>query len=221
MIKAVLFDLDGTLVNSLRDLATSSNYALSCFGYPVHPEESYKIFVGDGMIKLMERILPTDNRDGETVQKLFECFWKHYGEHYTDFTVPYDGINELISSLKETGLKTAVISNKAEKMAVAVVDKLFGDTFDLVYGKRDGFPTKPNPALTLKLIDELGFKPCECVLIGDSGMDVATAVNVGCKGVGVLWGFRNREELLANGASYIAEKPQDIIGILKEIENEI
>ncbi len=221
MIKAVLFDLDGTLVNSLRDLAGSSNYALSCFGYPVHPEESYKIFVGDGMIKLMERILPTENRDGETVQKLFESFWAHYSKHYTDFTTPYDGIIELVSELKKMGLKVAVISNKAEKMAVAVVDKIFGNTFDLIYGKCDGFPTKPDPTLTLKLIDELGVKPQECLLVGDSGMDVATAVNVGCKGIGVLWGFRSREELLANGASYIAEKPQDIIRILKEIDNEI
>ncbi len=218
MIKAVLFDLDGTLVNSLSDLAASSNYALSQFGYPIHTEESYKYFVGDGMLKLIERILPPENRDSKTIQEVFKRFWSHYSEHYTDCTVPYNGIIPLISELKSRGLKIAVISNKAEEMAIAVVDKLFGKVFDAVYGKRDGYPAKPDPALTLELIKELGVAPEECLLVGDSGMDAATAVNVGCTGVGVLWGFRTREELSLNGATYIVGNPNDIIGLLKENE---
>jgi len=218
MIKAVLFDLDGTLVNSIEDLATSSNYALSRFGFPTHETECYKLFVGNGMQNLVERILPEDKRDDETKAMVFDVFYEHYSHHFADKTKAYNGIPELLKALKGMGLKLAVVSNKAQEMAFEVVDKILGaDSFNIVCGKQEGYAPKPDPKLMLKVIKELGVAPQECVLIGDSGMDAAAAVNAGCTGIGVLWGFRSKEELLENGAHYIAENEEDIIEILKEI----
>lgn len=220
MIKAVLFDLDGTLVNSLEDLANSTNYALSKYGFPTHETEKYKYFVGDGMQKLIERVLPESERDNDTKQKVFDCFFAYYREHYCDKTTVYSGILRLIDELKSNGIKMSVVSNKAEEMAVTVVKKLFVNTFDIVCGKREGYPAKPDARLTLKVINDLKVAPSECLFIGDSGMDMAAAVNANCKGVGVLWGFRTKEELLSNGADYIIENPLQIVEIIKELNDE-
>ncbi len=219
MIKAVLFDLDGTLVNSLADLGDSTNYALSKFGFPVHEIEKYKYFVGDGMQKLIERVLPEDSRDEETKAKVFECFWNRYAEHYLDKTVAYDGIDNVIEALKQMGLKIAVVSNKADEMAKIVTEKIFGNVFDSVTGKREGYPTKPNPKLTLEIIGELGVEPQECVFVGDSGMDMATAKNSGCVALGVLWGFRKSDELLQNGADYLVSETYGIAETVRDINN--
>ena len=218
MIKAVLFDLDGTLVNSLSDLAASTNFALTKFGFSTHETEKYKYFVGDGMAKLIERALPEDKRDMETINTTLDIFMEHYRAHYVDKTDPYDGISELLDKL--TGVKKAVISNKAEEMATVVTKKLLGERFDIVCGKREGYPTKPDPTLTLEIIEKLGVAPNECIFVGDSGMDMAVAKNSGCVALGVLWGFRSEEELLLNGADYIAKKPAEILEIIKEINNE-
>ena len=218
MIKAVLFDLDGTLVNSLSDLAASTNFALTKFGFPTHETENFKIFVGDGMAKLIERALPEDKRDMETINTTLDIFMEHYRAHYVDETVPYDGILELLDKL--TGVKKAVISNKADEMAIHLTRKLLGERFDIVCGKREGYPTKPDPTLTLEIIGELGVEPKECIFVGDSGMDMAVAKNSGCIALGVIWGFRSEEELLLNGADYIAKKPAEILQIIKEINNE-
>lgn len=219
MIKAVLFDLDGTLANSLSDLADSTNYALSEMGFPTHEREEYKYLVGDGIPKLIERALPVGEKTEENKKKCFDIFMERYKEHYHDKTVAYDGIPDMLSELKEGGLKIAVISNKAEEMAVKVVEKLFGGMFDVVAGKREGFPTKPDPALTLEVIRELGAKPQECVLVGDSGMDMAASVNAGATGIGVLWGFRLEDELLKNGARYIVKSPAEIPEIIRRLNN--
>ena len=218
MIKAVLFDLDGTLVNSLSDLAASTNFALTKFGFPTHETEKYKYFVGDGMAKLIERALPEDKRDMETINTTLDIFMEHYRAHYVDETVPYDGILELLDKL--TGVKKAVISNKADEMVIPLTKKLLGDRFDIVCGKREGYPTKPDPTLTLEIFEKLGVAPNECIFVGDSGMDMAVAKNSGCVALGVLWGFRSEEELLLNGADYIAKKPAEILEIIKEINNE-
>ena len=216
MIKAVLFDLDGTLVNSLCDLANSTNYALNQFGYPPHETEKYKYFVGDGMPKLIERVLPDNKRDDKTQKEVLELFLSHYAKHFVDETVVYDGIEALLEGISKSGIKTAVISNKAQFMAEAVVDKLFGQRFNIVCGKQAGFPAKPDPTLTLKVIEELKIKPNECLFVGDSGMDMAVAVNADCIGVGVLWGFRTKEELEQNGAKYIVSNPSEILDIIGE-----
>ena len=220
MIKAVLFDLDGTLVNSLSDLADSTNFALRQLGFPPHETEKYKYLVGDGIPKLIERALPEGEKTEENKSRCLELFMARYREHYFDKTDAYDGIKDLLFELKNQGLKIAVISNKAQEMAQKVVEKVFGDIFDSVAGKREGYKTKPDPALTLAIIKELGVTPEACVLIGDSGMDMAAAVNAQVTGIGVTWGFRTETELRQNGADYIADTPAQILNIIKEIQND-
>lgn len=220
MIKAVLFDLDGTLADSLADLADSTDYALSVLGFSPHNLNEYKYFVGDGIPKLIERALPSDKKSPEIQKKCLDIFMERYREHYHDKTRAYDGITELLSSLKKAGLKTAVISNKAQEMAEKVVTKLFGNSFDAVAGKREGFPAKPDPSLTLEVVKEIGLTPDLCALVGDSGMDMAAAVNGGLLPIGVLWGFRTKEELLKNGAQYTVSEPNQIIDIITELNHE-
>lgn len=220
MIKAVLFDLDGTLVNSLADLADSTNFALKGLGFPTHETEEYKYLVGDGIPKLIERALPKGEKTEENINKCLSLFMARYREHYFDKTDAYGGIKDLLCSLRAEGVKIAVISNKAQEMAQKVVDKVFGDIFDAVAGKREGYKTKPDPALTLEVIKELGVTPRSSVLVGDSGMDMAAAVNAKITGIGVLWGFRTETELRQNGADYIADTPAQILNIIKEIQND-
>lgn len=220
MIKAVLFDLDGTLANSLEDLASSVNYALCELGFPTRKTEEFKNLVGDGIPKLIERALPDGKKTPDKKQKCLEIFMPHYREHYFDKTRAYDGITALLKSLKAEDFKIAVISNKAQEMAEKVVQKLFGDIFDIVAGEREGYKTKPDPALTLKITEKLGVKPESCILVGDSGMDMLAAMNAGAVGIGVLWGFREKDELQKNGARYIVRKPHEIYDIIEEINNE-
>ncbi len=215
MIKAVIFDLDGTLVNSLYDLAASTNFALTKMGFATHETEKFKYFVGDGMQRLIERALPENKRDKATVKITLDIFMGHYREHYVDKTVPYKGILSLLEGLAD--YKMAVVSNKIEEMAVTVTNKLLGDEFQIVCGKQENFPAKPDPTLTLKVISDLGVKPCECLFVGDSGMDMLVAKNAGCVAVGVLWGFRAEDELVKNGADYIINNPKEIFRV---IENE-
>lgn len=214
MIKAVLFDLDGTLANSLQDLADAVNYALKIYNYPTHETEAFKMFVGDGIPKMIERALPKSERNAETIEKLRQHFVEFYSVHYADNTASYEGIPELLENLIERNLIIAVVTNKAQDMADIVVQKLYGNTFKKVFGKREGYPAKPDPTLTLVAMKELGVTPEECVFLGDSGMDVLTAVNSGALPVGELWGFRGRDELLANGAKYIINHPLDLLEII-------
>ncbi len=218
MIKAVIFDLDGTLVNSLNDLAISTNYALTQHGFKPHPVDAYKYFVGDGMVKLIERTIPSDSLNEETFKSVFECFMAYYRENFLQNTVAYEGINDLLTVLLDMKLKLAVVSNKADSMTKRVVSEIFGDDiFSIVIGKCDGYPTKPNPTSTLEVMAKMGLKPQECVFVGDSGMDMLTAVNAGCYPLGVLWGFRTADELIKNGAKALAKTPSEIISIIKEI----
>ena len=217
MIKAVLFDLDGTLADSLIDLADGVNRAIASKGFPTHEVEAFKYFVGDGIPKMIERALPEENRDAETVNEIKNIFLPYYAIHYADNTYAYEGMPELVNNLKSQGFIVAVVTNKEQNMANEVVTSLYGDVFDLIFGKRDGIPAKPDPTAALMAMEELGVKPEECVFIGDSGMDVATAVNSGAVPVGELWGFRKKDELLANGAKYIIKKPQELLDIIKEL----
>ena len=220
MIKAVIFDLDGTLVNSLNDLAVSTNYSLKQHGFDTYPVEDYKYLIGDGMVKLIERAIPKDSLNDETFKSVFDCFMNYYREHYLVHTNVYEGIIEAINELYNMGLKLAVVSNKADNMTNIIVKEFFGDIFTIVTGKREGYPTKPDPTLTLKIIEEMGVIPEECIFVGDSGMDCANAVNSGCYPLGVLWGFRKREELLENGAKAIINTPDEIVPFVKEIIND-
>lgn len=219
MIKAVIFDLDGTLVNSLEDLADASNHALATFGFPTHETEKYKYFVGNGMSNLIYRILPEESREKDTHEMVLAEFLKYYKLHSNDKTYVYDGIKELIAELKNKNLKVAVVTNKAHGPANEVINATLPDTFNLVFGQRPEIPTKPDPTLTLMAMQELGVMPKECVFVGDSGMDVKTGVNSGALPVGVLWGFRTADELLQNGAKHLINEPLELIKIIEEYPN--
>lgn len=217
MIKAVLFDLDGTIANSIKDLANATNIALMKYGFPTRRTEEFRYFVGDGIPKMLERALPEGEATEEAVEKLLAVFKPFYAVHYADNTLPYEGVTELISSLKADGFKIAVVTNKAQDMADIVVNKLYGNVFDMVFGKREGIPAKPDPTAALMTMESLGVTPQECVFIGDSGVDIAAAVNSSAFPVGVLWGFRDREELIQNGARYIIEKPVELLELIREL----
>ncbi len=217
MIKAVLFDLDGTLVNSLDDLATSANSALETKGYPTHETEKYKYFVGHGMKNLMERVLPENHRSEAEILELLGIFLAHYSEHFADKTRPYDGIIPLLGALRQKNIKLGVVTNKADHMAQIIIKSLLGGYFDYILGKRDEFPAKPDPAATLYAMKQLDVLPNECIFIGDSGMDAKNGVNCGAVPVGALWGFREKAELLENGAQYTVNAPLELLDIIEDL----
>ena len=214
--EAVFFDLDGTLANSLNDLAIGVNYVLEQKGYPTHPVEAFKIFAGDGILKMVERATPAEYRSSENVLELKNAFMDYYSVHYADNTVAYDGLVELVSALKAKGMKLAVVTNKAQDMAEKLVNKLYGDSFDYILGLREGIPAKPDPTGIFMAMDELGVKPEKCAFVGDTGMDVAGGVNAGAYPIGVLWGFREKDELLKFGAKDFAVNAEELNAILMD-----
>ena len=211
MTKLLIFDLDGTLLNSLQDLAASTNYALRQHGYPTHELPAFRYFVGNGINKLLERALPEKERTHENMLKIREDFMAYYAVHKADFTTPYDGIYDLLKALKRHHLLLAVASNKYHEATRELIPEYFGEgLFDFVYGQREGIPVKPNPTIVFDIMKEAGVTKEEVLYVGDSGVDMQTAVNSGVTSVGVTWGFRDRKELLANGAQYIADEPCEI-----------
>lgn len=211
--KAVLFDLDGTLVNSLLDLADSVNHVLALNGFSIHPVESYKYFVGDGIPTMIRRAMP-ENEGEETHKKLIAEFLEYYAVHSLDKTAPYEGILALVEDLKKSGVKVAVVTNKAQEAANVVVTKLFGNLFDSIMGLRPDIPAKPDPTAALMVMEELGVKPFESAFVGDTSMDIAVGVNSGAYPVGVLYGFREKDELEAAGAKEFANNAQELRKIL-------
>ncbi len=215
MYRCVIFDLDGTLLNTLDDLANACNYALSEQRLPLHETEKFRYFVGNGIPKLIERILPEERRE-ELYEKTHRLFCDYYDLHKKDFTRPYDGITELLSRLKENGIKTAVVTNKGHSFAEELIKDIFGDRIDKVYGSVEGLPRKPDPYFVNKAVDFFGSKPSEVLYVGDSGVDMLTGKNAGLTSCGVLWGFRDREELLGNGADLLAASSEELLGIILE-----
>ena len=199
MYKAVIFDLDGTLINSIGDLAAACNYGLEKCGFPVHEVEQYKTFVGDGRYKLIERMISSDLRTEENINRLLELFDEYYGAHMFDNTKPYEGAIELIDEIRTRGIKTAVVSNKPHEFTTKIVKDFLGDRFEVVFGHR------PDAYSVDEVIKMLGLKKSEWLYVGDSNVDIITARNSEVKSVGVLWGFRSKEELVKEGADYIAE----------------
>lgn len=214
MVKAVLFDLDGTLINSIDDLADSVNHTLGALGYPTHETEKYKYFIGNGMRKLIERALGAS--ETEVVDRVLEKFMAYYREHSLDKTRPYDGVKELLDALAKKGIISVIVTNKAHAAAVKIGKHFFGDNIK-VYGQREGVPTKPDPAIVNLVLDELRLHKSECIFVGDSGMDMAVGVNSGVTPVGVSWGFRTKDELWDNGARYIADTPAELLRIVEKL----
>ena len=209
-LKAVLFDMDGTIINTIDDLSDATNHALSIAGYPLHTPEEYKMMVGNGIPKLIERAVPCDARTPETLAKVYDDFMAYYRVHSMDKTRPYTGVPELVNRLRNAGLKTAVVTNKVETAARSIAESMYPNGFDLVIGQRPDLPPKPDPAAAKLAMQTLGVTPDECVFIGDSGVDIQTAANSGALAIGVLWGFRGEEELRANGAKVIVKSPDEL-----------
>ena len=212
MKKLVIFDLDGTLVNTIADLADSVNYALQTLGYPAQPYEKFPYFVGNGIYKLIERALPPESRDEPTIRSVKAVFMDYYMLHNTDKSTVYDGVGELLLALASKGVSLAVASNKVHEATVAMIARLFpGVEFACVLGQRDGVPTKPHPAIVDEILLKTGVERNEVLYVGDSGVDMQTAHNAGLTAVGVTWGLRPRSELEQNSADIIIDKPVDLL----------
>lgn len=216
MFRCVIFDLDGTVLNTLDGLADAGNYALSQMKLPTHPTEIYRYYVGNGIPKLIERMLPKD-ADEAAFSEAYEMFRSYYNTHMNDKTVPYPGIPELLRKLKEKNVKLALVSNKAHEFAAEMIERYFPKTFDAVFGSVEGFPKKPDPYWALRALETLAVKPDEAFYVGDSGVDMQTAHRAGLIACGILWGFRDRGELEENGANLICDDPEKLFAMITAI----
>ncbi|MBO7259672.1 MAG: HAD family hydrolase [Paludibacteraceae bacterium] len=216
MKKIVIFDLDGTLLNSVADLAQATNYALSLNGYPTHPEEAYRFFVGNGINKLFERALPEGAKTEENVLRIRETFIPYYNEHKSDLTRPYAGVVDLLESLQDKGLTLAIASNKYMAATVQLVSHFFPSIhFDVVLGQRDDVPVKPHPQIVHDILQHTGYSPADVLYVGDTAVDMHTAHNAGVDVVAVTWGFRPRAELEACHPTHIVDHPLQILSLIE------
>jgi len=212
--KAILFDLDGTLLDTLRDLADSGNEVLAARGFPSHPVDAYRTFIGNGMMNLVRDIFPDGHRPDEgqeTAQVLVE-YREAYGRNWKNTTRPYEGINELLDTLTEQQTPIGILSNKAHDFTEKCVDAFLGNwNWDVVLGAREGIPKKPDPAGAIEAAERLGVTAADCWFVGDSDVDMFTAVNAGMHAIGVSWGFRSVEELRAAGAEIVIQNPAELL----------
>ena len=214
MLKTVIFDLDGTLLNTIGDLAGAGNHVCEERGWPTHTEAEFRRMVGYGIPNLVEKFTPEQYRDEATLAAALAAFQAYYGTHQRDRTVPYDGIPAILMALRDRGLRLAVYSNKADEFSRSLAEHFFPGTFDAVLGKRPGVPGKPDPAGLRLLLAELGTTPKESVLVGDGETDVRSARNAGLRCVAVTWGFRDREALEKEGPDALAASPQELLTLL-------
>ncbi len=207
-----IFDLDGTLLNTLPTIAYYGNSALEKFGFPKIEEERYKVLIGDGRDVLIHRMLAeTDSDTDDNFQKVRAAYDTLYEADYMYLAKPYPHIEEMLDELKNRGIKLAVLSNKPDNVARPIVQNTFGDTFSEVWGKRSDFPTKPDPSAALEICKIMGEDVKDTVFIGDTSVDIKTGKNAGFYTIGVEWGFRDRKELEDAGADYIATDAIEII----------
>lgn len=216
MKRLVIFDLDGTLLNTIDDLGAATNHALAANGYPVHNAAAYPGFVGNGVSKLIERALPDGERSPENVARLREEFVKYYDEHDCDLTRPYDGIVDLLVALSSDGVKLAVASNKYE----AAVRRLISHYFPMVEwavvaGQKEDVPVKPDPSIVFEILSKCPTRKDDVLYVGDSGVDMETARRACVESVGVTWGFRPVRELREGYADNIVSTPAEILEIVK------
>jgi len=214
-ISTVIFDLDGTLLDSLQDLADSTNHVLAQFGYPVHTLEDIRRFVGNGVRVLMERAVP-DNLTPSEFETVFSEFKAYYVDHCMDKTKPYPGINELLEKLKANHYKVAIVSNKLQGGVDELYARFFKDLVQVAVGECPEVKRKPNPDMVNKALEKLGSTADEAVYVGDSDVDLATARNSGLPCISVLWGFRDRDFLIQNGATHLVSNPDEIVSLLQK-----
>lgn len=211
--RAILFDLDGTLADSLADLANATNWALAQLGCPTHPLENYRYFVGDGARQLCARALPANRQN--LVDDTLRLMRERYDAHCFDLTKLYEGIPELISMLAERHYPLAVLSNKPDNFTKRMVAHYFNPSpFAIVRGQLPNVPLKPDPTAARHIAQELGILPAHWLYLGDTNTDMQTARGAGMHAIGVLWGFRDREELTESGAEHIVSKPQEVLALL-------
>ena len=214
MYPYVIFDLDGTLLNTIDDLADAGNWVCANHGWPTHTVDAFKYFVGNGMPRLVERMIPEEHRTPERLKSLLTEFMDRYDAHKEDKTAPYPGIPEMLARLRGAGVKMAVLTNKADPMAGPVIEGYYPGVFPLVQGALPGVPTKPDPTLLNRLMARMGADPERTLFVGDSNVDIRTAKNGGLTGCGVLWGFRTRAELEAEGADFIVETSEQLANLI-------
>lgn len=217
MYKFIVFDLDGTLANTLFDLANAVNYALSVEDLPTHPTERYNQFVGNGIDNLIKQVLLEKGDDENLHKKVKSNFNIYYKAHLCDDTIAYDGMPELLSELRQLSVKTAIHSNKPHEYVPTIISKLYSDhDFEFVFGNCVQFERKPSPQAVEFMIEKLAVDKSQVLYVGDSDVDVFTAHNAGVKVCGVAWGFRGEEELKSAGADFIAHSAEELLDIIKE-----
>ncbi len=213
--RAVLFDLDGTLLDTLEDLADSYNAALEQCGFPSRPLQNYRYYVGDGVENAVRRALPAGAADPETVERVATLAREEYRKRWDEKTRPYDGVPEMLRGLADRGLKLAVLSNKDHAFTEQCVDGLLGEwDFDCVLGVGNGVPIKPDPTGARMVMEALCVPAEDFLYLGDTATDMRTAVAAGMCPVGALWGFRDAEELRNAGAKHLISDPRDLLGLL-------
>ena len=215
MFKAVLFDLDGTLLYTLKDVADAMNKALEHFGYPVHPVDAYKYFIGESVETEARRALPESARDPAFIKKLALYSEEIYDKCWGDNTHPYEGIPELLTELPRRGLTSVILSNKNDRFTKVMVEKILSQwQFKIVQGAIPDAPLKPDPTLALRIAKQLQIPPEQFLYLGDTNTDMQTAVSSGMFPVGCLWGYRTADELLASGAKVLINHPAEVLGII-------
>lgn len=220
MIKTVLFDLDGTLLNTIDDLADAGNWVCAQNGWPTFTVAQFKLMVGNGIPKLVERFTPPQARTPDMLACALAQFSARYAAHKMDKTAPYPGIPALLRSLRGFGVDIAVYSNKADGLCQPIIRSYFGDAFTLVRGSLPGVPNKPDPAGVTEMLRQLGAAPAATLFVGDSNVDVQTAHNAGLAAIGVSWGFRGTDELRAAGADYVVDTPEQLLALVQSINAE-
>lgn len=215
MIRLAIFDLDGTLLDTIADLGEACNHALRQHGFPTHDLDCYPKMVGNGVNKLLERALPEGHKEEETVLLLKQDFVDYYNEHNRIHTHPYEGIPEVLKALKENGIQMAVASNKYQEATRTLITQFFGEnTFSIVLGERAGIARKPDPKIVLDILQFFeGIRPGEVLYIGDSDVDMQTAKNAGLASIGCTWGFCTREKLAAEHPDYLIDNAEEILQI--------
>jgi phosphoglycolate phosphatase len=215
--RAAIFDLDGTLLDTLDDIANAANRVLAARGFPTHPNQTYRAFIGDGVVKLILRALPPTQHDDATVCDCVDAYIQHYEQSWNAETKPYAGVPELLDALIARGFALAVLSNKPDRFTQRCVDELLPKwSFQAVLGASDKSPRKPDPAGAFQIARRVGVQPAECAFVGDSGVDMQTARAAGMRAVGALWGFRDREELLRDGAQVLIRQPAELLDCLDQ-----
>lgn len=212
--KGIIFDLDGTLVNSLEDISDAMNTVLTTLSYPTHTYDAYQYFIGSGLRNLVTKALPTSNNTEDEIETCFECMIHEYRAICTLKTKPYEGIITLLDELVSQNIKLAVFSNKADELTKKIAAEIFPDYFDAAIGLSTEELKKPNPFEAIEISKKWNLKPEEILFVGDSDIDMQTAINANMFPVGVSWGYRTKDELIASGAKVVLNNPLDLIEIL-------